>query len=63
MLTFAGRMPVDPTNPVVELNGGPGIAVSSGRASAAAISLHLVDGVVNAIHLGNPEKLTGLRER
>jgi RNA polymerase sigma factor (sigma-70 family) len=63
LVTFAGRMPVDPTTHLVQLNGGPGIVVRSGGTAVAAISLHLVDGVVETIHLiSNPEKLTALHD-
>jgi RNA polymerase sigma-70 factor (ECF subfamily) len=61
LVTFAGRMPADPSVELVELNGGPGIVVRSGAEPAAAISLHLVNGAVAEIHLiTNPEKLTAL---
>jgi RNA polymerase sigma-70 factor (ECF subfamily) len=61
LVVFAGRMPPDPTTHVVALNGGPGIVVRSAGTPVAAISLHLVDGLVETIHLiSNPEKLTGL---
>ncbi len=61
LVTFAGRMPPDPTTVLVELNGAPGIVVRSAGAPAAAVSLHLVDGLVRTIHLvSNPAKLTGL---
>ncbi|MEV4753954.1 RNA polymerase sigma factor SigJ [Micromonospora sp. NPDC049559] len=62
LLTFAGRMPPDPRTEIVQFNGGPGIVVHSGATPVVAISLHLVDGVVDTIHLvSNPEKLAGLR--
>jgi RNA polymerase sigma-70 factor (ECF subfamily) len=62
LVTFAGRMPADPRTHVVQLNGGPGIVICSGAIPVAAITLHLVDGVVDTIHLvSNPEKLAGLR--
>jgi RNA polymerase sigma-70 factor (ECF subfamily) len=61
LVTFAGRMPPDPTTHLVQLNGGPGIMVRSAGTPVAAISLHLVDGLVATIHLvSNPDKLTGL---
>jgi RNA polymerase sigma-70 factor (ECF subfamily) len=61
LVTFAGRMPEDPSARVTQLNGGPGIIVFSGPTPVVAIILHLVDGVVDTIHLiSNPEKLTGL---
>jgi RNA polymerase sigma-70 factor (ECF subfamily) len=61
MVTFAGRMPEAASTHVVELNGGPGIVVCSAGTPVVAISLHLVDGRVRAIHLvSNPEKLAGV---
>lgn len=61
LATFAGRLPPEPSVEIVLLNGGPGIIVRSGRTPAAAISLHLVDGLIRTVHLvSNPEKLTAL---
>jgi RNA polymerase sigma-70 factor (ECF subfamily) len=61
LVTFAGRMPADPSVALVELNGAPGVVVRSAGTPAAAVSLHLVDGLIRTIHLvSNPEKLTGL---
>jgi RNA polymerase sigma factor (sigma-70 family) len=61
LVTFAGRMPADPSSHLVHLNGGPGIVVYSGSTPIAAVTLHLRDGVIDTIHLiSNPEKLTGL---
>ena len=62
MVTFAGRMPEQPSTHLVQLNGGPGIVVCSGRTPVAALTLHLRDGAVEAIHLvSNPEKLAGVQ--
>ncbi len=62
LLTFAGRMPPQPSTDLVEMNGGPGIVVRSAGTPVVAMSLHLVDGRVHTIHLvSNPEKLAGLR--
>jgi RNA polymerase sigma-70 factor (ECF subfamily) len=62
MVTFAGRMPPEPTSEIVVLNGGPGIVVRSAGTPVVVLVLHLVDGVVETIHLvSNPEKLAGLR--
>ncbi|WP_144128243.1 RNA polymerase sigma factor SigJ [Catellatospora sichuanensis] len=61
LVTFAGRMPEDPSVELAEVNGGPAIIVRSGQTPAAVIMLHLVDGVVEEIHLvSNPEKLGAL---
>jgi RNA polymerase sigma-70 factor (TIGR02957 family) len=63
LMTFAGRMPADPSIRVVQINGGPGIVISSAGTPVVAITQHLVDGLVETIHLvSNPEKLTGLRD-
>ncbi|TQF06958.1 sigma-70 family RNA polymerase sigma factor [Kitasatospora acidiphila] len=61
LATFAGRMPEDPSAEVLQLNGGPGVVVYTGRTPVAAITTHLVDGRIAAVHLvSNPEKLTGV---
>jgi RNA polymerase sigma factor (sigma-70 family) len=58
LITFAGRLPENPSVEFAEVNGGPAIVVRSGTAAAAVVMLHLVDGVVEEIHLvSNPEKL------
>jgi RNA polymerase sigma factor (sigma-70 family) len=61
LVTFAGRMPADPSVEFTEVNGGPAIVVRSGGAAAAVIMLYLVDGIVDEIHLvSNPRKLGAL---
>ena len=61
LVTFAGRMPPEPSAHVVEINGGPGIVIRSAGTPVAAVSLHLVDGRIETIHLvSNPEKLGSL---
>jgi RNA polymerase sigma factor (sigma-70 family) len=61
LLTFAGRLPEDPSFAVVPVNGGPAIVVYSAGLPSTAVVLHLVDGLVHSIHLmANPEKLKGL---
>jgi RNA polymerase sigma-70 factor (ECF subfamily) len=61
LVTFAGRMPSEPSTRIVQFNGGPGILVRSAGTPVVAISLHLVDGRVRTIHLvSNPEKLAGV---
>jgi hypothetical protein len=58
LVTFAGRMPEDPSIEFADVNGGPAIVVRSGKAAAAVVMLYLVDGAVEEIHLiTNPEKL------
>ncbi|SEM46990.1 RNA polymerase sigma-70 factor [Streptacidiphilus jiangxiensis] len=61
LATFAGRMPEDPHAEVLQVNGGPGVVVFSGDTPVAAITVHLVDGRIEALHLvSNPEKLSGV---
>jgi RNA polymerase sigma-70 factor (TIGR02957 family) len=61
LVTFAGRTPAEAVVEVVQLNGGPGIVVRYADGPAAAMTLFLVDGRIETIHLvSNPEKLTGL---
>ncbi|WP_283139138.1 RNA polymerase sigma factor SigJ [Rhizohabitans arisaemae] len=46
---------------VLQVNGGPGIVVYSGRSPVLAITLHLLDGAIETVHVvSNPEKLTGV---
>ena len=62
LVTFAGRLPPEPSTRVMTINGGPGIVVCSAGTPVVAIVLHLVDGRVRTIHLvSNPEKLAGVR--
>ncbi|MEY9876227.1 RNA polymerase sigma-70 factor (TIGR02957 family) [Streptacidiphilus sp. MAP12-33] len=64
LATFAGRMPEDPSAEVLQLNGGPGVVVFSGGTPVAAITTHLVDGLIEQIQLvSNPEKLAGVTRR
>ncbi|GAA4248899.1 RNA polymerase sigma-70 factor [Dactylosporangium darangshiense] len=61
LVTFAGRTPAAATAEIVELNGGPAIVARYDGEPVSAITLHLVDGRIETIHLiANPEKLTGL---
>lgn len=58
---LARRRPDDSRARVVQLNGGPGIVIHSGRTAVLAITLHLVDGVVETVHVVSaPDKLHGL---
>jgi RNA polymerase sigma-70 factor (ECF subfamily) len=58
LVSFAGRMPEAPSVELAEVNGGPAIVIRSAGVAAVVIMLHLVDGVVEEIHLvSNPEKL------
>jgi hypothetical protein len=61
LVTNARRKPGDATAQVLQINGGPGIVIFSGPAPILAITLHLVDGLIEAVHVvSNPEKLTGI---
>lgn len=60
LVIFAGRS-AGLTTQVVDLNGGPGIVVHQDGTPVTAISLHLVAGRIETVHLvSNPEKLSGL---
>lgn len=59
LVTFAKRKPEDANAQVLQINDGPGIVIFSGRTAILAITLHLVDGVIETVHVvSNPEKLT-----
>jgi len=61
LVTFIKRKPSHANASLRQLNGGPGIVILSGRTPLLAITLHLVDGSIEAVHVvSNPEKLTGL---
>ncbi|HEX6444426.1 MAG TPA: RNA polymerase sigma-70 factor [Streptosporangiales bacterium] len=61
IVVLGRRRPDDSRARVVQLNGGPGIVVHSGRTPVLAITLHLVDGEVETVHVvSNPEKLRAL---
>jgi RNA polymerase sigma-70 factor (TIGR02957 family) len=61
LVTFAKRKPEDANAYVLQVNGGPGIVIFAGRAPLLAITLHLVDGLIETVHVvSNPEKLTGV---
>lgn len=54
--------PADLLGEVVEINGGPGLVVTSGGAVVATITVQLVGGLVRHIHVvANPAKLAGFR--
>jgi RNA polymerase sigma-70 factor (TIGR02957 family) len=61
LVTFAKRKPEDANAQVLQINGGPGIVIFSGRTPVLAITLHLMDGVIETVHVvSNPKKLTGV---
>jgi RNA polymerase sigma-70 factor (TIGR02957 family) len=63
LVTFAKRKPEDANAQVLQINGGPGIVIFSGRTPVLAITLHLMDGVIEAVHVvSNPKKLTGVAQ-
>ncbi|MEV4355294.1 RNA polymerase sigma-70 factor [Nonomuraea sp. NPDC049625] len=61
IVILSRRMPGDSHAQVLQVNGGPGIVVRSGRTPVLAITLHLLDGVIKTVHVvSNPEKLAGV---
>ncbi|WP_433235877.1 RNA polymerase sigma-70 factor [Streptosporangium sp. CA-135522] len=55
------RRPDDSHAQVLQVNGGPGIVIYSGRTPMLAITLHLLNGAIETVHaVSNPEKLTGI---
>lgn len=61
IVVLARRRPDDSQARVVQLNGGPGVVIHSGRTAVLAITLHLVDGAIETVHVvSNPEKLRSL---
>ncbi|MFI6738497.1 RNA polymerase sigma-70 factor [Nonomuraea sp. NPDC050451] len=61
IVILSKRMPDDSHAQVLQVNGGPGIVVRSGRTPVLAITLHLVDGAIKTVHVvSNPEKLAGV---
>ncbi|MFI9840905.1 RNA polymerase sigma-70 factor [Nonomuraea sp. NPDC051941] len=61
IVILSKRMPGDSRAQVLQVNGGPGIVVRSGRTPVLAITLHLLDGAIKTVHVvSNPEKLAGV---
>jgi RNA polymerase sigma-70 factor (TIGR02957 family) len=61
VVILSKRMPAGSRAQILQVNGGPGIVVYSGRTPVLAITLHLVNGAVESVHvMSNPEKLTGV---
>ncbi len=47
---------------LAQINGGPGVVITSGDRPVSALVLDVADGLVRTIHLvANPEKLAGVR--
>jgi RNA polymerase sigma-70 factor (ECF subfamily) len=60
-VVLSRQLPADAVADVLTVNGGPGIVVRSGGEPVLAITLHLMGGVVETVHVvSNPHKLTGL---
>jgi RNA polymerase sigma-70 factor (ECF subfamily) len=60
-VVLAGRRPAGSQYQLAELNGAPGIVIISPAGPVLAVTLHLVDGAVQTLHVvSNPTKLTGL---
>jgi RNA polymerase sigma-70 factor (ECF subfamily) len=61
IVILAKRRPEDSKARVCQVNGGPGIVIVSGRTPVLAMTVQLVDGAVETVHVvSNPEKLTGV---
>lgn len=57
------RRPAGTQLEIAELNGAPGIVIQSDDGPVLAITLHLVEGAVQALQVvSNPAKLTGLSQ-
>jgi RNA polymerase sigma factor (sigma-70 family) len=64
ILVLSQRRPEGSRFEILPVNGGPGLVVYSGRTPVLAVTLHLVDGAVETIHVvSNPEKLAGVVSR
>jgi RNA polymerase sigma-70 factor (ECF subfamily) len=60
-VVLSRQLPADAVAEVLEINGGPGIVVRGGGRPVLAVTLHLVDGVVETVHVvSNPHKLSGV---
>jgi hypothetical protein len=60
-IVLSRQLPAGAAGDVLGVNGGPGIVVRRGGTPVLAITLHLVDGVVDTVHVvSNPQKLTGV---
>jgi hypothetical protein len=63
---FLASVGLEPSGEVrvhpAQVNGGPGVVITSGNAPISALILDVSDGVVQTIYLvANPEKLAGVR--
>jgi RNA polymerase sigma-70 factor (ECF subfamily) len=61
IVVLSKRRPAGSVAQLLQVNGGPGIVIYSGRGPVLALTLHLVDGAVQEVHVvSNPEKLRGV---
>lgn len=61
MVILSTRRPAGSQARVLQVNGGPGIVICSGRTPVLAITLHLVNGAIELVHVvSSPEKLHGV---
>ena len=66
MARFLASVGSEPSGEVrvhlAQVNGGPGVVITSGEEPISALILDVSDGAVQTIHLvANPEKLAGVR--
>ena len=60
-IVLSRRRPKGSRVEIRQVNGAPGVVITSGRTAVVAATLYLVDGVIDTIHVvSNPEKLTGV---
>lgn len=60
-ILLSRRRPEGSRVEIRQVNGAPGVVITSGRTPVVAATLYLVDGVIDTIHVvSNPEKLTGV---
>lgn len=60
-VVLARQLPAGSRGELLVVNGGPGIVFYSGRTPVLVITLHLVDGSIETVHvLSNPGKLHGV---
>ncbi|MEO3827147.1 RNA polymerase sigma-70 factor [Actinomadura sp. B10D3] len=61
LIVLYQRRPGDARARVLPVNDGPGIVLYSQRTPVLTVTLHLVDGMIDTIHVvSNPEKLSGV---
>ncbi|TDB82290.1 RNA polymerase sigma-70 factor [Micromonospora sp. KC721] len=61
IVVLSRQQPVGSTARVLHLNGGPGVVVRCAGTPVLAMTLHMVDGLVQTIHVvSNPHKLTAI---